>query len=522
MLTMPIPALAILVMIGAVAYLGLQHVWLARNTPDDNLHRGVSWLTFAVLLVLTGRLVQLGRETIEAATLGIRIQWIGMLGMASVFVLGAVRRRAVRWWPVLLIVPIAAFVLLFWTHAFVTEARLPRVGFFGNRYYSVGTGPLARVAQLAGTVWAVAWIRAAMRAHAWTRWTTTAIVLALVTSIAAILHDTAMNAGRIHSVHAIDYAVVAVTFTLSHVTTRRWRQHLVSLETAVVARTTELASRSIELERALRELGESRQRLELADRMASLGTLAAGVAHEINNPLAYLLSNVQVARERIREDYNADEELSECLADAEKGCLRVKEIVEDMRELTRVPSFDAGPKQLHPILEECLQNEDDEIRRRARVVRSYGDVPEISAADGRLAQVFRNLIINAVQAMPVGEVDRMQLEVSTYTDALGRAVVEIRDTGVGIPEEIASRVFEPFFTTKEPGRGAGLGLSVCHSIVTSLGGTIALESIRGSGTLVRVALPAATGTDAATGRHSNHPLPDERVPRSRRILRRGA
>jgi two-component system, cell cycle sensor histidine kinase and response regulator CckA len=133
----------------------------------------------------------------------------------------------------------------------------------------------------------------------------------------------------------------------------------------------------------------------------------------------------------------------------------------------------------------------NEIRHRARLTKEYGATPLVDADDVRLGQVFINLLVNAAQALPEGRADSNEVRVITSTDAMGRAVVEIHDTGSGIPESVLGRVFDPFFTTKPIGLGTGLGLSICHNIVTSMGGTITVESEIGRGTRFRVVLPAS-------------------------------
>jgi CheY-like chemotaxis protein len=133
-----------------------------------------------------------------------------------------------------------------------------------------------------------------------------------------------------------------------------------------------------------------------------------------------------------------------------------------------------------------------EIKHRARVVKDFGEIPPVAADEARLGQVFINLFVNAAQSIPEGQVDKNEIRIITKTDASGRAVVEVRDTGRGIPADILSHIFDPFFTTKVIGEGTGLGLSICHNIVTDLGGEIVAESETGKGTTFRVVLPSAS------------------------------
>jgi PAS domain S-box-containing protein len=267
---------------------------------------------------------------------------------------------------------------------------------------------------------------------------------------------------------------------------------------------------------ALRDISERRDmqsRLVLADRMVSLGTLAAGVAHEVNNPLTSVMTNLQVAQELARQDPVPAEGIEECLVDALEGCVRVKRIVNDLRKLTRTPDADILSNNAEDVLERCLHMATNEIRHRARVVRQYEGTPVVLCNEGRLSQVLLNLLLNAAQAMPVGHADTMCLTVRVRTEDKN-VVIEIQDTGSGISPEALPRVFDPFFTTKSPGLGTGLGLSICHTLVTQMGGSIAVESQVDVGTLVRLVLPAAEDSDAPfAAAHSSAPTCPQRRAR---------
>ena len=235
--------------------------------------------------------------------------------------------------------------------------------------------------------------------------------------------------------------------------------------------------------------------LVLADRMASVGTLAAGVAHEINNPLAFILANLEFGLGELR-GAGVDAEVLRALEEARDGGLRVREIVRDLKAFSRADTEDRDSVDLRRVLQSALGLAQNEIRHRARLEVDVGDVPLVSGSEHRLGQVLLNLLINAAQAIPEGRIDEHEIRVVTGTDARGRAMVEVRDTGVGIPAEIADRIFDPFFTTKPQAVGTGLGLSICRSIVLALGGEISAESRPGGGTTVRVVLPAATAPSA--------------------------
>ncbi len=149
---------------------------------------------------------------------------------------------------------------------------------------------------------------------------------------------------------------------------------------------------------------------------------------------------------------------------------------------------------LREVLESAIRMTFHELRQKARLVKAYRPVPNVWADEGRLAQVFINLLVNAAQAIPAGDTADNEIRVSLATGPDGQAVVEIRDTGVGIPVEVLGRVFDPFFTTKAVGEGTGLGLSISHNIVSALGGSMEVESVVGRGSLFRVILPPGAPT----------------------------
>lgn len=234
--------------------------------------------------------------------------------------------------------------------------------------------------------------------------------------------------------------------------------------------------------------------LIVADRMASVGTLAAGVAHEINNPLQCVTGNLALLELELGDPARAHSlspGLLEALHDAREGAERVRLIVRDLRIFTRGEDVAYAPVHLAQVLDSTLRMAWNELRHRAHLIKRYGNVPAIESNEARLGQVFLNLIVNAVQAIPEGDYERNQVTVETsYDPATQRALVAISDTGSGIPPEIQKRLFTPFVTTKPAGVGTGLGLSICQRIVTSLGGSIEFESEVGRGTTFRVYLPA--------------------------------
>ena len=232
------------------------------------------------------------------------------------------------------------------------------------------------------------------------------------------------------------------------------------------------------------------EQLRLADRMASMGTLAAGVAHEINNPLAFVLGNLDFALRELRRG-GADREVLAALEEAREGAARVREIVRDLKTFSRADDSACGLLDVGRVLRSALSLASNEIRARARLEVQIPPTPPVLASEHRLGQVLLNLLINAAQSIPEGDPSRHVVRAATGVLPDGRVRVSIADDGSGIPPEIRSRIFDPFFTTKPVGVGTGLGLSICHGIVVSLGGQITVESEVGRGSTFDVLLPAA-------------------------------
>jgi PAS domain S-box-containing protein len=283
----------------------------------------------------------------------------------------------------------------------------------------------------------------------------------------------------------------------------------------------------------IRDLTERRRmenQLIFAGRMAAVGTLAAGVAHEINNPLAYIVANIDFVRHQLTtfatriarvSSLNGDlghsvDEAGEALAEARQGAERVRNIVRDLRVFARGDEDQSGPVALRRVLDSSINIAWNEIRHRARLVKDYGDTPMVEANESRLGQVFLNLLLNAAHAIPEGETERNEIRVSTRTDGRGHAVIEIRDTGGGIPAAIRERIFDPFFTTKPAGEGTGLGLWICSGILSALGGEIGVDSDVGKGSSFRVTLPPVA-IEAPTGAAARAPV-EVGVPGGRLLI----
>jgi PAS domain S-box-containing protein len=262
---------------------------------------------------------------------------------------------------------------------------------------------------------------------------------------------------------------------------------------------------------------EVEARLMFADRMASVGNLVAGLAHEINNPLSCVLTSVELLDERVAELASVAplagiERMWALLAEARQGAERVRAIVQGLKSFCGGTRRPGRAVDLARVAELSAAMAGNEIKYRARLVTRYDVAPPVEADETQLGQVIVNLLVNAAEAVPEGRADRNEIHLAIGTDATGRAVIEVRDSGVGIAPHLLGRIFEPFFTTKPMGEGTGLGLAVCHGIVSALGGEIRVESTVGKGTTFRVLLPAAAGKVSA-------PPPEEPTSSSRPTLR---
>jgi two-component system, NtrC family, sensor kinase len=267
-----------------------------------------------------------------------------------------------------------------------------------------------------------------------------------------------------------------------------------------------------------RRLEEAHNQLLQSEKMASVGQLAAGVAHEINNPVGYINSNLntlgecvgdlfellecyerseaemsparQASLARLRERIDLSylkNELPALLGESREGINRVKKIVNDLKDFSHSDTGVFTWANVHQGLDSTLNIATNEIKYKADVVREYGDIPDIECLPSQLNQVFMNLVVNAAQAMD--EAKRGRITVRTGMLDGNTVTIEVSDNGSGITEKNLVRIFDPFFTTKPIGKGTGLGLSLSYGIIQKHHGSIHVESVVGEGTTFRICLP---------------------------------
>jgi arsenate reductase (glutaredoxin) len=260
-------------------------------------------------------------------------------------------------------------------------------------------------------------------------------------------------------------------------------------------------------------------RLMQAEKLAALGTLAAGVAHEINNPLAYLLLSLDMLERQLPQlpsDPSLLPQLMRLVADAQHGGLRVKTIVRDLQTFTRRDDAQIGPVQLAAAIDGALTIAAHELRNVPKLVRRLEQVPHVLGHPARFEQLFLNLVLNALHAIDGVPEQRRAIEVAVKPGPNDSVVATVRDEGHGMSDETRARATEPFFTTKALGLGTGLGLSICQSIAHAAGGEITVQSELDRGTTVTLTLPAYRG-DLAEKRRSARP-PAGNAPRRASIL----
>jgi signal transduction histidine kinase len=248
-----------------------------------------------------------------------------------------------------------------------------------------------------------------------------------------------------------------------------------------------------------RQSERHRERTRELARLSSLGVLAAGVAHEINNPLAFVVGNLELAE---RQSSELEKRLSgahafsmvgirQLLARAQRGAERITSVVRGISMFARPDDGELVEVDVADVLESSLQLVSNEIRHLAQLDRAYGATPPVLANAAQLGQVFLNLLLNALTALRERPQGEHRIRVATETGSDGGAVVTIEDTGSGIAPELLSRVFDPFLSTRSPGLGMGLGLSVARDVIAAMGGTIEVRSELHRGSTFRVSLPSS-------------------------------
>lgn len=284
----------------------------------------------------------------------------------------------------------------------------------------------------------------------------------------------------------------------------------------VVQDISEIKHANQALEEANAQLKQSQSTILQQEKMASVGQLAAGVAHEINNPMGFITSNlsslqkytgkltdylgqvgdlvgdhealqteIKALKKKAKLDFLL-EDIEDLLAESMEGAERVKEIVQGLKSFSRVDQAEEKPEDLNACLETTIRMVWNEIKYRASLDKDYADLPLVKCNAQQLNQVFVNLLVNAAQAIKEGGEGKIQVRTRAQNDAV---FIDVQDNGCGIPKENQSRIFEPFFSTKEVGKGTGLGMSIAYDIVKSHGGEISLDSTPGEGTTFTVAIP---------------------------------
>jgi signal transduction histidine kinase/CheY-like chemotaxis protein len=298
----------------------------------------------------------------------------------------------------------------------------------------------------------------------------------------------------------------------------------------------QVAERSRELARtsdALAALRRTQEQLVVADRRISVGRLAAGVAHEVNNPLSFISGNLSFsaveldkvrralasgAPEDVADAHRALAAIDAALQDGVEGVERVAHIVRSLKTFARQDGDARAPLDLREAVAAAIDMAGPELKHRARLVRDLSRAPPVLGNAVRLSQVFLNLLINAAQAVDGRGAGRNEIRISLRRDPEGWAVCEVSDTGCGMGPDVLAHLWEPFFTTKPVGVGSGLGLSVSRNIVEAHGGAISVESREGEGSTFRVRLPPCPVEALAGETAAGEPSPPPPAPARRRVL----
>jgi signal transduction histidine kinase len=262
--------------------------------------------------------------------------------------------------------------------------------------------------------------------------------------------------------------------------------------------------------RRAQELQANERQQAHARRLSSLGTMAAGVAHELNNPLAVVVANAELVAMQLKRQVldlrsgkltlpNAErlDETLEAHAELQSAAAHIARVVANVRAFARPPATFAGHADVARALDWAIEQCTDVLLGRAELVKLVESVPSVRLEQHRLCQVLVQLLTNAAQALEGARPGAGEIRVQVRLEAGSRVSIEVADTGSGMRPEVLERVFEPFFTTRPVGHGTGLGLSICHGIVSAAGGTLSAESAPGKGSVFRVLLPAVPGSTAS-------------------------
>jgi signal transduction histidine kinase len=247
-----------------------------------------------------------------------------------------------------------------------------------------------------------------------------------------------------------------------------------------------LKERNDELGRALEELKKTQSQLVQSEKMASLGTLTAGVSHEINNPLNFVMGAYELLFSHFRENKEVDKEvIDSSLNSLKMGIDRISKIVRGLNQFSRNNDNMNESCDIHLIMENCLEMFNNQLKKRISVKKHYYKTPLVTKGNvGKLHQVFLNILANAIQAIP--EKGTIEVITKLFEDTI---IVEIKDDGVGISEDHIKQITDPFFTTKPPGEGTGLGLAIVNTLVLDHGGSMSFKSSEIKGTIVTISLP---------------------------------
>ncbi|MCP4366224.1 MAG: HAMP domain-containing protein [Planctomycetes bacterium] len=292
---------------------------------------------------------------------------------------------------------------------------------------------------------------------------------------------------------------------LDHKIELKRKDELKDLSLSFNTMTSRLKEYTEERVRKEEELRKTQEQLFQAEKMSSLGTLSAGIAHEVNNPLSYVMNNIELMKDyigdiiSIKKDQPDDKktvptlkEMESCLEDAKVGTEQIRRIISAVYEFSHPGQDRLDYVDINEKIEAALNVVWHELKNKAKITKDYADLPKVLCYPHHLVQVFINLFVNAAYAISDGG----EIRIRTYQQ--GRTIcIEISDTGVGIPEKEIKKIFDPFFTTKDVGKGTGLGLSIVYNLVTQAGGDIEVDSAVGKGTTFKITLPLRTESDAS-------------------------